>query len=375
MQGLKEIVKTNGIKESAQKVIDLINSNELKKVSLRVIWESFVGETGSTLSDGVPFNQSYIGKSERVQESELRLTAFSNIVGQLLAREIIQAYTLTPHIGDELVNVYETRLKNERVAGFTSISNDIKEIEEGHEYPQTGFNDKYVGTGEAKKKGVVIDVTQEAIYYDQTGQLLERCRAIGEKLQEQREIEILNGVLGKINIYYPSDVATALYSGSPQLVTTNALTDWRNIEKAELNGFDAMLNESGEKIVVIPKIIVVPLALKRTAINILKATNIYDGNFTAIGAKTEYSNPYGGSSLTILSSPLISTVTGDSTTWFIGDFKKQFRWKQVWPVQVFRQSGDVNQMSFRRDIVESFKVRYSGNLFALDNKYVVKNTA
>ena len=87
---------------------------------------------------------------------------------------------------------------------------------------------------------------------------------------------------------------------------------------------------------------------------------------------TKSSNPLDKSQ--VVSSRYVATYTSDSTTWFYGDFKKQFRYKEIWPLQTFQLPVN-NLLKFQRDIKFSYKVREWGWIFAKDQKYVVKNTA
>ena len=205
-----------------------------------------------------------------------------------------------------------------------------------------------------------------------TGALLDRARMIGERAALEREKTILKAVLGVENSYFPGGTASTLYSATPYLVASNALTDWTSIETCENDGFGAMTDENGEAILVTPTAILVPIALKATTKRILTATSVAHltssdtiRTWSSMPVKTDYE---------IISSPLIHQLSGSSTTWFLGDFKRQFRWKEIWPIQTFKASQN-DQDRFHRDIVEKYKVRYYGCCFAIDNKYVVKNTA
>ena len=195
---------------------------------------------------------------------------------------------------------------------------------------------------------------------------------LGERAGLEREKTILKAVLGVENSYFPSGSASALYGASPYLVTSNALADWTNIEKCENDGFGAMVDEQGESILVMPTAILVPIALKATTKRILTATSL--AHITSSDTIRTYSAMPIKSDYEIISSPLVHTLSGSSTSWWMGDFQKQFRWKEVFPIQTFRANNN-DQDRFHRDIVEKFKVRYYGCCFAVDNKYVVKNTA
>lgn len=57
--------------------------------------------------------------------------------------------------------------------------------------------------------------------------------------------------------------------------------------------------------------------------------------------------------------------------WYLGDFKKQFVWTEIWPVQTFLQQSD-SEAAFDRDVVLRVKVRYFGGVSAVDTAFVTK---
>lgn len=376
MFSLKKLVESKGVMAVENLLIDLMREEKLseeekRSLTLKNLWESFVGECGDTLQ--YVRNVSGFVRTSHIQEADVRQSAFSNITGVLLANAVIEGYESVPRIGDKLVRIYPSNLKDERYPGF-SASDTVETVGEGEEYPEAGLFDKYVTTGSALKKGKIISITEEAIYFDQTGALLDRARMLGERAALEREKTILKGVMGVENAYYPSGTATALYGAAPYLVTSNALSDWTNIEKAENDGLAAMTDEKGEAILVTANAILVPIALKATAKRILTATTVVHGDFDDANSVKTYSAMPIKADYEIVSSPLVHQLSGSSTSWWLGDFKRQFRWKEIWPIQTFRATQN-DQDRFHRDVVEKYKVRYYGGIFAVDNKYVVKNTA
>jgi hypothetical protein len=125
--------------------------------------------------------------------------------------------------------------------------------------------------------------------------------------------------------------------------------------------------ETGEPIVWMPKILLVPKNKQLTALRIVTATTVT--TLTGTGTqRTEFRNPFGGA-YTVLSSPFLDNVNADD--WYFGDFRRQFLWKEIWPVQVFRQTRD-GDADFDRDVLARYKVRYYGGINALDERQVVK---
>lgn len=384
MGRFKEIVKSHGVEASEIIIREMINDEEkglsLEDVSLKELYEGFCGENLNIHQRSQGFIET---KDKDLKEAYVKSSAFTNITGELISKMIINAYKSLSKIGDKLTSKYKTRLRYERLPGFIG-SEAPQTVNEGDAYPESGISDKYTELGEAEKKGRIISLTEEAIYFDQTGILIERAKGIGEKCALDREKKILRAILGIDNAYFPSGVSTALYQATPYRVTSNALVDWTDIEKCELDGFSAMVDDSPnrDEIIVTPNVVLVPSALKRTAQRILNATEVTHGDFDDVDSvKTRGTNPV-KNDYQIVSSVLIHAlqVTAGTTpsiaksNWWMGDFSKQFKWKEIFPLQTFRAIEDSN-LKFERDVVSRFKVRYYGNPFVIDNKYVVKNMA
>ncbi len=375
---LKRLVESEGVQVAENKLTKILKESKTKLsdigISLKGLWESIVGRVDNTLNF-FHQGQGFID-TKPVQEADVKSSAFSNITGVLIANEVIAAYEQVPTIGDQLVQTpyYRTTQQGERYAGFSAHEN-VKDVDEGADYEELGLSDKYVTIAERKKRGGIILVTEEAIMRDQTGMLLERIRNLAERHAIAKEKDIIACVVGHKACYYPSGVVQALYAGAPYLVTTNALVDWTDVENCEVTGFSEMTDEKGEKIGWMPvrPVMLVPRALYRTGKRIVNATEVKYGadsvTIQAIGA-----NPLSGEQIQVLTSNYVSTYTGDTTSWFYGDPKKQFRFKEYWPLQVFQLQAN-NTYEFERDVKFAYKTRDWGFCFAVDQKYFLKNTA
>jgi hypothetical protein len=116
-----------------------------------------------------------------------------------------------------------------------------------------------------------------------------------------------------------------------------------------------------------PKVLLVPKNRQLTALRIVTATTVTTLTDTG-NQQTEFRNPFGGA-YTVLGSPFLDNVSPDD--WYLGDFRRQFLWREIWPVQVFRQTRD-SDAGFDRDLVARYKVRYYGGINAVDERHVVK---
>jgi len=395
LRQLRESLGPRGFYESLRSLLD---EGELKPhdFSLRQLWEACVGPTHLTLPSHAARQRVYVTDVGQLaalhSEADLGTNLFQTITGALISRRVIDAYNQADgFIGDQLVTVEPSAVKNEKIAGFTALQGP-KEVLEGMPYEEASFGDKYVATVESKK-GRILSITEEAIHFDQTGEFSVGRPAFGEATRLEREKTIVRGVVdadyaaSTSGVYRPNGTLEPLYptsgsnynyvgagntvSGSPYNAAV-ALEDWTDIDfilryHATQVKDDRHGPETGEPIVWMPRILLVPKAKELTALRIVTATSVImaTGDDTQ---RTEFRNPFGGV-YTVLASPFLDALSADD--WYLGDFRRQFIWKEIWPVQVFRQTRD-GDADFDRDVVARFKVRYYGGINALDEKYVVK---
>lgn len=338
------------------------------KWSVRALWEALVGPVSETLPIQHYFDTHY-------RESSLNSTMFPKATGNLILNKVIEGYNMEGFIGMNLVENMPSNLKSETISGFTHAQGP-KTVNEGEEYEESSLGEKYVTT-ETSKKGRLISMTEETIYFDKTGELLRRARMIGENIGQDKEERILEGVTGiNANVYKPSGSASTLYSHATHqnVNDSNALGDWTNVDNALQyhadNVTDDREGETGKPILWNPNIILCGPELVTTARRIVGATEIRAASGSSSENTTLSQNPF--SNFRVLSTTLWPSglTTGD---WYIGDFMRQFVWHEVWPIQTFAQ-GATSESAFERDIVARFKARYYGGIAAVDHRYVVKNT-
>lgn len=392
---IRQLVNEHGIVGYLGLQADLLEGRELpngRKIakkrpedfSVRALWEGLVGDVESTLPHAMGMNASgYVEIQESVSSS-----GFSSAIGQLIAAKVIEGYESPGFIGDELVTTMPSKLRGERIVGFTALQGP-KPVGELSPYEDSTFTDKYVGTRETKR-GRLLSVSEEAVVFDQTGQLLLRASMLGESARQERERRIVRAVINADSgeaVYQPSGTAEQLYSaGNNNLLSTaTPLVDWTDIQEVlafhATNVTDDRETDDemgGQPIAWMPKILLTGVELAGTAARIIAATEVRD----ASGAIQITGNPLsmlGIGGLRALSSPFIDNATDgdqwdDGSDWFLGDFKRQFVYKEIWPLQTFRAPAQ-NEEQFTRDIVARFKVREYGDVVAIDERYVVKVNA
>lgn len=318
-------------------------------------------------------------------------SAFSNITGQIVYNEVMDAWNQPAYLADSLVtNVPTAFLDGERIPGISVVGDDAEVVGESEPYPYSGLSEQYVDTPAPAKRGHIVSLTREAIISDRTGTLRQRANTVANSLRVNKEKRVLDTALGITTSWRRNgSTATGTYLDSTtkphdfdNLAASNGLVDWKQVETALLL-FDGMTDpDTGEPIVVMPTQMIVPSGLKKTADRILFATGVVTRSGVALAAgdpdeadrETVSNNPLAGDSLTVGSNAFVASRVGNSTTWFIGDFPRAFRYMEVWPITTV-QAPTNSEMEFTRDIVEQYKVSEYGVPAVVEPRYVAKCTA
>lgn len=363
----------------------LVEARQLKltdcRMGIRSIFEEFV-PNGRYYTD-----HWRNGEMIPIREAVDAVTTadFSNIIGQLSFSSVLEHLDTVPMIGRELVDIVPTRTsRKEMIPTVGGLGDVAGEVAEGAEYPLVGVAEEWVTAPKKTKHGFRIGITKEMIAEDLTGELISRAQSVAESIGINMEKEILNMALGQTDTYSRNDGAQqAIYGDThtngtfDNLAASNALADYTDIENALLL-FDEMTDlNTGEPVAITGQLdLVVPNALWMTAAKILNATEIITGADSA-SIRTISASPLklqNIRTIRLVTSPYVSDQTSSTTTWFIGNFKKAFQYREFWPVQV-EQAGRESEDSFKRDIDFQAKVSRHGSPVAVRPQYAIKCTA
>lgn len=305
------------------------------------------------------------------------VSTFTTITGSLISKKVIAAYTEAAKVGDLLVSSFNSRSKVD-IVPTVSTQGDLDDVKSGSNYPHSGDMKEAYVTITGNKRGVILDVDEDAITFDQTGLILRQAEQFGRKAANDREKRILYTmqdatVAGK-NFYawYPSGTRAALYTTGTTAPHTNAnlitniLTDYTDLDAAKL-ALSKMVDDNtpSERVPVTAKILLVPSALDTTANRLINNTILP-------GAGNQENNPFSGWAK-VISSVFLDAVS--AVCWYVGDFQSQYAEKVVYPVQVLtRRMNDNNDDAWERDVVASYKVRHFTQVGAVDHRYVVKSS-
>ncbi len=315
------------------------------------------------------------------------VTAFSNITAQIVHSKIMDAYTQEAFAVSRLVDTIPTRLDGEKIPGVGRISDDVAEVQPGMPYPNLGFGEDYIETPQTTKRGFIVPVTKEAVFFDRTHLILQRAAEVGEVLGLNKEKRLLDLLIGVTNNYKwkGSDYNTYSTTGTgvaPDGDWVNEmadeLVDWTDVDAAEQLFADILDPNTGEPVLVRATTVLVMPAYRHAAHRVFNAAEI---QYTADGAATTAvaANPLGNyqvaeSRLAYRRIVASGEAAADAKKWwFIGDFKKAFAYMENWPITV-TQSPPNSEAEFNQDIVVRFKASERGAAAVINPRYIVKSS-
>lgn len=315
--------------------------------------------------------------------ANLNTDVFQTLLTDLIDTLAITRDTAQPgFVGRSLCRVRRDNRPVRKMVGATALGNVAPTVHEGHAYNETTFDEKYVSTG-AHKFGSILSVTMETVMQDDMGMVVDKMNTIGEEFDTHIEYYILSMIADTQAtafgyVYKPSGTDTTLYSsGNDNLLTSTALVDHTDLDAVWnyriANAITDNVDGSSSPLYGINsgrKTLLVPATLFATANRIKNSTLVDIGS----GPTTRVAG-------SVVNDGLVDEVVysevldGFSTsTWYYGNFQKQFVLRQLLDRQIFTQGGD-SGAAFENDIVLRIKVREYLGVNAIDTPFVTKVTA
>ena len=315
------------------------------------------------------------------------VTAFSNITGQIVQSKILDAYSQESFVLSKLVDTIPTRLDGERIPGIGRVSDEVAEVQPGMPYPSLDFAEDYIETPQTTKRGFIVPVTKEAIFFDRTHLILQRAAEVGEVLGLNKEKRLLDLLIGVTNNYKWKGASYNTYSNAGTGVApdgdwlnemTEELVDWTDVDAAEQLFADILDPNTGEPVLIQETTVLVMPAYRHAAHRIFNAAEIayaVSGEPTTTTAANPLGN-YNVAESRLAYRRLLAaghSAANAKKWWFIGDMRKAFAYMENWPITV-TQSPTNSEAEFSQDIVVRFKASERGAAAVINPRYVVKST-
>lgn len=372
---VKRRVELDGIGPTTSHLMEAIEEGHLRPedFSIRDLFEGLV-EDGAAIVQ--TFNPQQAGGTINLLEAgnAVDSSIFSNITGQIVYSRLLEAFEDEMFIGDQVSTTVPTPFNGEKIAGISKIGDQALVVDEGAKYPTVSVNEDFIETPQTTKRGMIVPVTKEAIFFDRTGMIMKQVGEVGQQLGINKEKRILDVVLGIVNNYKRKGVATDTYLTSGAYVndvTSNPLVDWTDVQVAELLLDSIVDPNTGEPVIVVPNVIIVPSALKYAAKRVVSATEIRFGETdNAAGTQTLAGNPV--ENYTIISNRFVKQRTSSLTKWFLGDPKRAFNYMENWPITV-TQAPVNSEAEFAQDIVARFKASERGAAAVVEPRVMTRN--
>ena len=372
---LKELYESDGEKRFAVNMINMIQDGKLNadNFSLKGLWEA-MGKPDFARDKKI--NDMKITEAEFKEATGSSL--FPKITGTLINKVVQEAYKLEYGVGMQLVTKIKATQLDDVIVGFAD-DDVMLEVPELMPYSEGTIQEKYHKI-KSRKWGRLISLSEEMVKFDQTGQVVQRARRIGEMAKAKQEVIIMGVIVGlpATTVYAawrPGGSAVTLYAATStdpytaatlNNLNTNTLADETDLDEAT-GTIAAWTDEATNLLAVTPKILLTSMALMGKGRAITKSQyrietsthSVYDVYGQELGIKHLYSNQ-------------IDSQVG-AAYWYYGDFKKQFVYTEVFPLQTF-QAKKGNEQEFERDVLFRFKARFMGGCGAVTNRYVCGST-
>lgn len=178
--------------------------------SIRDLAENLIVNRCDGEAVGSDFVNTYLNPRNQRRLSEamdaIDSSAFMDITGQLLITKIMERLKPEANIIRSLVPTYTSRFESEKWPGMGEIKepgDDMFLTPEGEEFKTFGFGSNYVQSPLTKKRGGIVALTKETLFFDLTGKVVEAAKMIGDKLQLNEEKETIGCLIGSLTNFTP----------------------------------------------------------------------------------------------------------------------------------------------------------------------------
>jgi hypothetical protein len=391
---LRRKAELDGVEATARHLSESIEAGELtpNDFSLRGLFETLV-----TNRDGTNVGPDVLeeccdprGPQKTLAESASTVDTshFANVSGLLTMREAMAGYQAEEFLVTGLIPTMSARRQLERLGGVTLVGNQSMVVPEGQVYPTAGLTEDFVDLPRMVKRGFIVPITKEAIFFDETAQVLRNASELGREFgidKENRAIDCLIDENTTAHRYKWRGTTYATYQTTTPYInskTSNSLLDWNQINALEQLFANMVDPNTGNPISVMANTLVVHPSLEATAMRIMDALGIayHSGGYAVSGnlTQTMAPNPVGrngsrySTKYRIVSSRFLGARLATDTHWFLCNPEKAFAYREAWAATQ-SQAPLNSEEEFNKDIAFRFKISEMGAYATLDPRYTAKS--
>lgn len=349
--------------------------------SIQEIWDRFVPNGSELRREFDPRlgpDSGYRGYMEAA--GAITSGDFSSISGQLLYSTMMQELKAESYPFQQLIPNQPTQFSGERIPGIAGLGDVAQVVAENAEFPIVTTGEDYIDTPATTKRGFIVPITKEAIFFDRTNQLLDKAGAVGPALMLNKEKRAIDCVIDEnttAHRYKWRGMTYATYQTSTPWVNQQsgkALVDWTQVDAADqlFNGITDP--NTGEPVVIDGSVLVVCPGLAQTANRIASATEItvVSPGYSTSGnpTLTKLPNPM-GAKFRVMSSRQLAARSATDTSYWYGNPAQLAKYMENWPITT-SQAPAGNNDDFNRDIVTKFKCSERGQYAVVQPRAMVK---
>lgn len=321
-------------------------------------------------------------------------SSFSNITGQIVYSKTLEYFQLPEFVfTKEVENMPSQFLGMEKIAGISEIGDESEIVDEGMPYPLAGVQEDWIEAPAGRKRGKIVALTWESVFADRTGDLLKRAGNVGRWLGHNKEKRIIDAIVdentGAVSAafgghrYHWRGVSYATHQTNAavapfynNVVTSNALADWTDVEGAELQMSRIRDPYTNEPMEITPDVVIVTKQLEYTARYVIQATtaHVAVGGYPTNATATRYEMPNFLPKYRVLTSQLLETRMTTDTDWYLANLKRFVAYKEIRPLTVDQAPAN-HPDEFNRDIVNQWKVSEFGAPFVQEPRAVIESRA
>lgn len=265
------------------------------------------------------------------------VSAFLGSVTGLLEAQILTAYQKPEFIADRIFFAIPSKTRQMKLIGTGRIGDASRRRNPGESHARAQFGERYSITPETYNDALAVDVTFEAVFFDQTHEVLERARSVGDELGLRKEFDCFDVLAGIVNPYNYNGTSYNTYlTGGGNWINDhdNSLVDWTSLDAARMLFSRMTDQETGNRIVVTPNLLVVSPARVETANYIQGATENETRTQTASEIRRGPNRE--GKRYEVLSSPILDQRLTDPLGGNLSQADADDRW---WMAETGKEGG------------------------------------